>query len=114
MKEGWDGMAGGRGTGPRRNHGVHFTGLSTIISRSRASDGLPPVMSQKNYEERTKWVYDDRAFSVWNGSFDKPDRVEMIDDDLWAGRSIALLLGVLVAIGLGLALLTIGFLTTWR
>ena len=82
MKEGWDGMAGGRGTGPRRNHGVHFTGLSTIISRSRASDGLPPV--------------------------------EMIDDDLWAGRSIALLLGVLVAIGLGLALLTIGFLTTWR
>jgi hypothetical protein len=38
----------------------------------------------------------------------------MIDDDLWAGRSIALLLGVLVAIGLGLALLTIGFLTTWR
>ncbi len=71
-------------------------------------------MSQKNYEERTEWVYDDQAFSVWNGSFDKPARVEMIDDDLWAGRSIALLLGVLVAIGLGLALLTIGFLTTWR
>lgn len=71
-------------------------------------------MSQKNYEERTQWVYDDRAFPVWNGSFDKPARVEMIDDDLWAGRSIAILLGVLVAIGLVLALGTIAFVATWR
>ena len=48
-------------------------------------------MSQKNYEERTQWVYDEQAFPVWNGSFDKSDRVSMIDEDLWAGRSIAIL-----------------------
>jgi hypothetical protein len=28
-------------------------------------------MSQKNYDERTQWVYDERAFPVWNGSFDR-------------------------------------------
>jgi hypothetical protein len=71
-------------------------------------------MSQKNYEERTKWVYDDRAFPIWNGSFDKADRTEMIDDDLWAGRSIAILLSVLVAVGLLLALVTIAFVANWR
>ncbi len=71
-------------------------------------------MSQKNYEERTQWVYDERAFPVWNGSFDKSDRVSMIDEDLWAGRSIAILLAVLVAIGLALALGTIAFVANWR
>jgi hypothetical protein len=71
-------------------------------------------MSQKNYEDRTKWVYDDRAFPVWNGSFEKADRTEMIDDDLWAGRSIAVLLSTLVAVGLLLALVTIAFVANWR
>jgi hypothetical protein len=71
-------------------------------------------MSQKNYNERTQWVYDDRAFPVWNGSFDKSDRVEMIDEDLWAGRSISVLLAVLVAIGLALALGTLWFVSNWR
>lgn len=71
-------------------------------------------MSQKNYEERTQWVYDDRAFPVWNGSFDKSARTEMIDDDLWAGRSISVLLAVLVAIGLALALGTLWFVSNWR
>jgi hypothetical protein len=71
-------------------------------------------MSHNNYEERTKWVYDDRAFPVWNGSFDKSARMEMIDDDLWAGRSISVLLAVLVAIGLALALGTLWFVSNWR
>ena len=71
-------------------------------------------MSHKNFEERTEWVYDERAFPVWNGSFDKADRVEMIDDDLWAGRSIAMLLAVLVAVGLVLAGVTIAFVANWR
>lgn len=71
-------------------------------------------MSQKNHEERTQWVYDERAFPVWNGSFDKSDRVSMIEEDLWAGRSIAILLAVLVAIGLALALGTIAFVANWR
>jgi hypothetical protein len=71
-------------------------------------------MSQKRYEERTQWVYDERAFPVWNGSFDKADRAHMIDDDLWAGRSIAVLLSVLVAIGLVLAVGTLAFVATWR
>ena len=71
-------------------------------------------MSQKNYEERTQWVYDEQAFPVWNGSFDKSDRVSMIDEDLWAGRSIAILLAVLVAVGLGLARGTIAFVANWR
>ncbi|MCE9631969.1 MAG: hypothetical protein K8S94_14800 [Planctomycetia bacterium] len=71
-------------------------------------------MSHKNYEERTQWVYDERAFPVWNGSFDKSDRVSMIDEDLWAGRSIAILLAVLVAIGLALALGTLAFVANWR
>jgi hypothetical protein len=71
-------------------------------------------MSQKNYEERTQWVYDDRAFPVWNGSFDKSSRMEMINDDLQAGRSISMLLAVLVAIGLALALGTLWFVSNWR
>lgn len=71
-------------------------------------------MNQKNYEERTGWVYDERTFPVWNGSFDKSERVEMIDDDLWAGRSIAVLLAVLVAVGLVLALGTVAFVSSWR
>jgi hypothetical protein len=71
-------------------------------------------MSQKNYDERTQWVYDEREFPVWNGSFDRASRTEMIDEDLWAGRSIAVLLSVLVAIGLALALGTLWFVATWR
>jgi hypothetical protein len=71
-------------------------------------------MSQQHLEERTRWVYDDRRFPVWNQSFAKDDRVEMIRDDLWAGRSIAILLAVLVAIGLALALVTLAFVSNWR
>ena len=71
-------------------------------------------MSQKNYQERTQWVYDERAFPVWNGSFDKSARTEMIDDDLWAGRSIAVLLATLVAVGLALAVGTLAFVANWR
>ncbi len=71
-------------------------------------------MSQKQLEERTQWVYDERAFPVWNRSFEKTDRTEMIRDDLWAGRSISVMLSVLVAIGLGLALGTLAFVTNWR
>ena len=71
-------------------------------------------MSQKQFEERTRWVYDERAFPVWNSAFDKPARTEMIRDDLWAGRSIAVLLAVLVAIGLVLSLVTLAFVANWR
>jgi hypothetical protein len=71
-------------------------------------------MNQKNYEERTHWVYDERAFPVWNDSFDKSSRMEMIEEDLWAGRSISVLLAVLVAIGLALALGTLWFVSNWR
>lgn len=71
-------------------------------------------MSQQHLEERTRWVYDERAFPVWNRSFDKADRTEMIRDDLWAGRSIAVLLATLVAIGLVLALGTLLFVMNWR
>ena len=38
----------------------------------------------------------------------------MIRDDLWAGRSIAILLSVLVAIGLVLAFGTVAFVLNWR
>ena len=71
-------------------------------------------MSDKNFEERTRWVYDERAFPVWNASFAKTDRTEMIRDDLWAGRSIAILLAILVATGLILALITVAFVANWR
>lgn len=71
-------------------------------------------MSEKNFEERTRWVYDERAFPVWNASFAKSDRTDMIRDDLWAGRSIAILLAVLVATGLILALGTVAFVANWR
>ena len=71
-------------------------------------------MSQKQLEERTRWVYDERAFPVWNRSFEQADRADMIRDDLWAGRSISILLAVLVAIGLVLSLVTVGFVATWR
>ena len=71
-------------------------------------------MSQKTLDERTRWVYDERAFPVWNRSFDKDARQEMIHDDLWAGRSIAVLLAVLVAIGLTLSIVTLLFVMTWR
>lgn len=71
-------------------------------------------MSDKNFEERTRWVYDERAFPVWNASFAKTDRTDMIRDDLWAGRSIAILLAVLVATGLILALVTVAFVANWR
>jgi hypothetical protein len=38
----------------------------------------------------------------------------MIRDDLWAGRSIAILLAVLVATGLILSLGTLAFVANWR
>jgi hypothetical protein len=38
----------------------------------------------------------------------------MIREDLWAGRSIAILLASLVAIGLILAGITINFVTNWQ
>jgi hypothetical protein len=71
-------------------------------------------MSQEQFEERTRWVYDPRSFPVWNSAFDKTVRTEMIRDDLWAGRSIAVLLAVLVAIGLILSLVTLAFVANWR
>ncbi len=71
-------------------------------------------MSEKNFEERTQWVYDEQAFPIWNASFEKNDRTDMIREDLWAGRSIAILLAVLVAIGLVLALATVAFVANWR
>jgi hypothetical protein len=71
-------------------------------------------MSEKQLEERTQWVYDERAFPVWNRSFERSDRTEMIRDDLWAGRSISVLLAVLVAVGLLLALGTVTFVANWR
>jgi hypothetical protein len=71
-------------------------------------------MSQKQFEERTQWVYDERTFPVWNSAFDKSARTDMIQDDLWAGRSIAVLLAVLVAIGLILSLVTLAFVANWR
>ena len=70
-------------------------------------------MNQQRLEERTQWVYDERAFPVWNASFNKADRSE-IREDLWAGRSIAFLLATLVAIGLVLALGTVAFVSSWR
>ena len=71
-------------------------------------------MSEKTFEERTQWVYNERAFPVWNASFNKADRSEMIREDLWAGRSIAILLATLVAIGLVLALGTVAYVSSWR
>ena len=71
-------------------------------------------MNQQRLEERTQWVYDERTFPVWNASFNKADRSEMIREDLWAGRSIAILLATLVAIGLVLALGTVAFVSSWR
>jgi len=71
-------------------------------------------MKHKQLEERTQWVYDERTFPVWNGSFDRADRAEMIRDDLWAGRSIAVLLAALVAVGLALAVGTLAFVANWR
>lgn len=71
-------------------------------------------MNERRYEERTRWVYDDKAFPVWNSSFDRPTRADMIRDDLWAGRSIAMLLAALVATGVILALSTVFFVMNWR
>jgi hypothetical protein len=71
-------------------------------------------MNERRLEERTKWVYDDKAFPVWNASFDRSVRSDMIKDDLWAGRSIAMLLAALVTIGVILALVTVYFVANWR
>ena len=71
-------------------------------------------MNDKQLEERTAWVYDELAFPVWNNSFDLADRTEMIREDLWAGRSIAVLLVVLVGMGLVLAVGTAAFVAGWR
>ena len=38
----------------------------------------------------------------------------MIQDDLWAGRSISLLLALLVATGLVLAVVTLTFVINWQ
>jgi len=72
------------------------------------------ISGEINIEKRTQWVYDEKTFPIWNQSFSKADRTEMIREDLWAGRSIAILLVVLVAVGLSLSLLTVAFLATWR
>ena len=77
----------------------------------------PPPAAAINHtrlQERTEWVYDEQAFPVWNASFDRADRTEMIHEDLWAGRSIAVLLSVLVAVGLILAVGTLAFVINWR
>ena len=71
-------------------------------------------MNEHRSEERTQWVYDEQAFPVWNHSFDRADRTEMIRDDLWAGRSIAVLLATLVAVGLAMALGTLAFVAKWQ
>jgi len=71
-------------------------------------------MNQRRLEDRTQWVYDDKTFPVWNASFDRAARTDMIRDDLWAGRSIAMLLAALVATGVILALLTVLFVSNWR
>ena len=71
-------------------------------------------MNERRFEERTQWVYDDKAFPVWTASFDRSVRTDMIKDDLWAGRSIALLLSALVTIGVILALVTVYFVANWR
>ncbi|MFZ4732973.1 MAG: hypothetical protein ACOYK7_10605 [Pirellulales bacterium] len=71
-------------------------------------------MNERKYEERTRWVYDEQAFPVWNREFEKAARADMIRDDLWAGRSIAILLATLVAVGLVLALCTVMFVSSWR
>ena len=73
-----------------------------------------PAINEHRSEERTQWVYDEQAFPVWNHSFDRADRTEMIRDDLWAGRSIAVLLATLVAVGLALALGTLAFVAKWQ
>ena len=85
-----------------------------IPPQTLPTDAPTDTMSEKRFEERTAWVYDEQAFPVWNRSFDKPARMEMIRDDLSAGRSISILLAVLVAIGLVLALVTLSFVSTWR
>ena len=71
-------------------------------------------MNERRLEERTQWVYDDKAFPVWNASFDRAVRTEMIEDDLWAGRSIAMLLAALVTVGVVLALVTVWFVLGWK
>lgn len=71
-------------------------------------------MSQQQLEDRTDWVYDEKTFPLWNATFAKSDRTEMIQDDLWAGRSISVLLAILVAIGLGLAIWTVTFVASWQ
>lgn len=71
-------------------------------------------MTAHRSEDRTEWVYDDKTFPVWNSSFDRSARSEMIQDDLWAGRSIAMLLAALVTIGVVLALTTVFFLLGWK
>ncbi len=71
-------------------------------------------MSQQQLEERTNWVYDEKTFPLWNATFAKSERTEMINDDLWAGRSISVLLAILVAIGLVLAVVTLTFVMSWQ
>ena len=77
-------------------------------------DKHEPPMNQKRLDQSTEWVYDEQAFPIWNSSFEKADRRNMIRDDLRAGRSIAIMLSVLVGVGLVLSLLTVAFVANWR
>lgn len=110
------GRRGGPGLNLRSNRSIILPDAAPAGPCTPAAHTLEaiPPMNQQRLEERTQWVYDDRAFPIWNGSFERADRTEMIKDDLWAGRSIALLLAALVAVGLVLALVTLAFVANWR
>ena len=104
-------------TGAVADDGVEFVGDHPILQSypqkpTCRRQGF--AMNERRFEERTQWVYDDKAFPVWNASFDRTARTDMIRDDLWAGRSIAMLLAALVTIGVILALITVLFVSNWR
>jgi hypothetical protein len=42
----------------------------------------------------------ERSHPLWTRSFETGKRIEMIDDDLWAGKSVATLLVAVVSLGL--------------
>lgn len=103
---------------------LYVTALPADIA-SKIRHGMPampenmnekhePPMNQKRLDQSTEWVYDEQAFPIWNSSFEKADRRNMIRDDLRAGRSIAIMLSVLVGVGLVLSLLTVAFVANWR
>ncbi len=86
----------------------------TLLLGPAMTEPRPQQQPEQRAEERTQWVYDEQAFPVWNRSFNRADRTDMIQDDLWAGRSIAIMLSTLVAVGLALALGTLAFVANWR